>query len=244
MAGYTFCREHASRLTGVAHVSKPFRVCAMLLFFCPLSGLRSRTRLLQKLRRSLQRCPRSPRSIAEGLIRLDVVVADKSGKSVPGLKPSDFTLLDNGEPEKILSFQAFDGISARPDPPVEVILVIDTLLLPPHLIPLAKNEVEKFLRRNNGHLAQPVSIFLLSETGLSSTPRPSTNGTAFADRIARGIWLTPAFHGTQNSKETAQLFQEPEVASMMSLGSIVLEERRKPGRKLLFWLSPGWTGLG
>jgi hypothetical protein len=26
----------------------------------------------------------------------------------------------------------------------------------------------------------------------------------------------------------------------MSLGSIVLEERRKPGRKLLFWLSPGW----
>ena len=168
------------------------------------------------------------------------MVADKSGKSVPGLKPSDFTLLDNGEPEKILSFQAFDGISARPDPPVEVILVIDTLLLPPHLIPLAKNEVEKFLRRNNGHLAQPVSIFLLSETGLLSTPQPSTNGNALADEIARGIWLTPAFHGTQNSKETAQLFQEPVVASMMSLGSIVLEERRKPGRKLLFWLSPGW----
>ena len=32
------------------------------------------------------------------------------------------------------------------------------------------------------------------------------------------------------------------MASMMSLGSIVLEERRKPGRKLLFWLSPGWSG--
>jgi VWFA-related protein len=219
----------------------PFRVCAMLLFFLPAIGFAQQNPPLAEEAARPAAVSSLPTGTAEGLIRLDVVVADKSGKSVPDLKPSDFTLLDNGEPEKILSFQAFDGISARPDPPVEVILVIDTLFLPPHLIPLAKNEVEKFLRRNNGHLAQPVSIFLLSETGLSSTPQPSTNGNVLADEIARGIWQTPAFHGTQTPKETAQLFQEPRSGlSLMSLGSIVLEERRKPGRKLLFWLSPGW----
>ena len=182
---------------------------------------------------------------AEGLIRLDVVVTDKSGKSVPGLKPSDFTLLDNGEPEKILSFRSFDGITAKPDPPVEVILVIDTLFLPQHLIPLAKSEVEKFLRRNNGHLAQPVSIFLLSETGLSSTPQPSTNGNALADEVARGIWQTPAFHGTQTTKETAQLLHGASSGLWRChLVRLFWRNAGSPGRKLLFWLSPGWSRPG
>jgi hypothetical protein len=62
----------------------------------------------------------------DGLVRLDVVVTDKSGKPIAGLEPRDFTLLDDGLPERILSFQAYDGITTRPDPPVEVILVIDT----------------------------------------------------------------------------------------------------------------------
>ena len=213
----------------------------MLLFFLPALGFAQQNPPLAEGAAQPVAVSSLATGTAEGLIRLDAVVTDKSGKSVPGLKSSDFTLLDNGEPEKVLSFQAFDGITAKPDPPVEVIFVIDTLFLPPHLIPIAKNEVEQFLRRNNGHLAQPVSIFLLSETGLSSTPQPSTNGNALADAIARGIWQTPAFHGTQTPKETAQLFQEPRSGlSLMSLGSIVLEERRKPGRKLLFWLSPGW----
>jgi VWFA-related protein len=89
----------------------------------------------------------------QGLIKLDVVVRDKSGKPVPGLGAGDFTLLDNDQPQKILSFQAFDGATARPDPPVEVILVIDTLNLQSQQIPLATSEAERFLRRNNGHLA-------------------------------------------------------------------------------------------
>ena len=59
-----------------------------------------------------------------------------------GLKLTDLTLLDNGQPEKILSFQTFDAITATPDSLVEVILVIDTLNLRHDLIPLAKSEAE------------------------------------------------------------------------------------------------------
>src|SRR3984957_3646131 len=44
-----------------------------------------------------------------GLIHLDVVVTDQSGRPVPGLQLSDFTLLDNGRPLKFLSFHAFDA---------------------------------------------------------------------------------------------------------------------------------------
>src|SRR5580704_2302723 len=123
----------------------PFRVCAMLLFSLPALGFAQQNPPLAEGAAQPVAVSSLATGTAEGLIRLDVVVTDKSGKSVPGLKSSDFTLLDNGEPEKVLSFQAFDGITAKPDPPVEVILVIDTFTLAQHQIALAKNEVEKFL---------------------------------------------------------------------------------------------------
>jgi hypothetical protein len=45
----------------------------------------------------------------QGMIRLDVVVTDKSGNPVTGLRQQDFTLRDNGQQANIVSFQAFDG---------------------------------------------------------------------------------------------------------------------------------------
>ena len=29
--------------------------------------------------------------------------------------------------------------------------------------------------------------------------------------------------------------------ALVALGSIAIEERRRPGKKLMFWLGPGWT---
>ncbi len=184
------------------------------------------------------------------MIKLDVVVTDQSGRSVADLKPTDFTLLDNEQPQKTLSFQAIDGKTTTPDPPVEVILVIDTMNLPTSQVPLAKNEAEKFLRRNHGHLAQPVSLYLLSSAGLSSMPGPSIDGNALADQISRGrelpvIRLAP-IHVGQGYLADERNFASPKLVdyitqnSLRPLGFIVLEERRRPGRKLLFWMSPGW----
>ena len=76
----------------------------------------------------------------------------KEGQTVAGLEPKDFALLDNEQPQNIFSFQAVDGKTTKPDPPVEVILVIDTMNLPASQVPLAKNEAEKFLRRNHGSI--------------------------------------------------------------------------------------------
>ena len=43
----------------------------------------------------------APRFVSRGeLVRLDVLVADR-GRPIPGLKPSDFTVLDNDVPQTI-----------------------------------------------------------------------------------------------------------------------------------------------
>jgi VWFA-related protein len=199
--------------------------------------------------------------LAEGRIKLDVVVTDPSGKPVTGLERKDFSLLDNGQKSQILSFHAFDGISARPDPPVEVILVIDTIRHTPDEIHDLQDAVEKFLRENGGHLAQPVSVYRLalesmSVGSLSVTPRPSTDGNALADELSRKDGLIKTLldqdddkpesnstHFGQYFDQSANLHpQRPQHRSLVTLkalGSIVLEERRAPGRKLLVWLGYG-----
>ena len=123
--------------------------------------------------------------LVRGLIDLDAVVIDGSGKLVTGLEPRDFTLLDNGHPSTILSLQPFNETTAKPDPPVEVILLIDTLDLPFKLAVHEGDEVGRFLHQNGGRLAHPVSILGLSNTGLWTLAKPSTDGNALAESIAR-----------------------------------------------------------
>jgi hypothetical protein len=102
------------------------------------------------------------------MIRLDVVVKDKNGNPITGLRQQDFSLRDNGQPGKIVSWQAFDGVAAEQDPPVEVILGIDELNLPAALGSAANGEAQKFLQQNHGHLAQPVPSLLQPDGSLAA----------------------------------------------------------------------------
>ena len=203
--------------------------------------------------------PEGAPDTTHGIIRLDVNVTDKSGNPVAGLTQQDFKLLDNSQPAKIVTFHAFDGMDARPDPPTEVILVIDELTLPPVQAADAKREAENFLRLHNGQLTLPVRIYRLNDKGLTASIHHSTDGNALADEIEHHaepntIWKTSALEA---SKEQTVIVHVPatftnsfegearrrelnQLHALVALGSIALEERRKHGRKVMFWLSSGW----
>jgi VWFA-related protein len=177
---------------------------------------------------------------ASGLINLDVVVTDKSGKTIPGLGPNDFTLLDNGQPQKILSFSGFDGNASKPDPPVAIILVIDTIEMPGYLAGLEREGVEKFLRRNGGHLAQRVTIYGLSDNGFWTLAQPSRDGNALAAEIAGDRLL---FIRRWNPLESIVVREPAGLKALKALGHIGTVERQYPGKKLLLWVGPG-SGIG
>jgi VWFA-related protein len=185
---------------------------------------------------------------AEGRIKLDVVVTDQSGSPVSGLGRNEFALLDNGQPNEILSFSAFDKISAKPDPPVEVILVIDEVNHLAQDVPDVQPQVEKFLRQNGGHLSQPVSIYRVSDAGLSLTNQPSTDGYTLEDEISHKNRLrqlsldeddNTLYDGMLRDNQPFRSRPLHVQTALRALGSIVLEERRKPGRKLLVWVGYG-----
>lgn len=178
----------------------------------------------------------------QGLISLDVVVTNNSGKPISGLGPEDFALLDNGQPQKIISFHEFDGISSKPDPPVGVILLIDTVNMPNDLAPFEREEVERFLRRNGGHLGQPVSIFGLSDAGFWTLAQPSGDGNALAAEIAsdRLVFIRRRQLVGNGTGEFVD-HDPPGLLALRALGDIATSERRKPGKKLLVWIGPGWS---
>ncbi len=174
--------------------------------------------------------PQGPLAPA-GKIKLDVVVDDGAGKPVTGLEPWDFKILDNGSPRKVLSFRSYDGVQVKPDPPVEVILVVDTVNMLFQQVSFVRGELDQFLRQNGGQLKQPMTLVLLTEKGIQVQPRPSTDGNAIAsvaDGIKGSVRVLDQAMGSEGQLEQFQV-------SAKALENIAQNEARKPGRKLLIW---------
>jgi VWFA-related protein len=171
---------------------------------------------------------------------LDVLVADKAGKPVGGLEPTDFSLLDSGQPRKILAFRRTDGIAGnRFDPPVELIIVLDAVNQAYQPVTLERLELEKFLRQNGGQLAQPTSIFLFSSLGLHIQEVPSKDGNALAEALDHSTGTVRASGSNSDPFGMFQRFQ----TSIQTISGIAENEARKPGRKVLVWIGPGWPML-
>ena len=100
---------------------------------------------------------------------LDAVVTDKAGQPVSGLAPSEFTLLDNNQPQTPLSVQEAKGLD---DAATEVILVVDSVNTIPTVMDQERIQLARFLEENDGQLALPTSLLLLNDRKdiLQSTP--------------------------------------------------------------------------
>jgi VWFA-related protein len=170
---------------------------------------------------------------------LDVVVTDKSGRPLPGLQQQDFTLLDNKQPQKIVSFHAVEGGAATADPTVEVILLVDEVNTSFSKVAFERIEIEKFLRRNGGELARPASMAFLSDSGVTVGNTSSRDGNALIEDLnqkksgLRSIGRSQGFYG---AGDRLQL-------SLHTLEQLADYEAPRPGRKLVVWISPGWPLL-
>jgi VWFA-related protein len=169
---------------------------------------------------------------------LAVVVTDKSGKPVSGLEESDFKLLDNKQPQKILSFSAVQG-SAPGAPPVEAILLIDEVNTAFVRVSYARQQVEKFLKQDDGKLPIPVSLAVLTDQGITLGNMPTTDGNALADALDQnkaGLRSINRAQGVYGAGDRLTL-------SLNALHQLAMAVAGKPGRKLVIWLSPGWPLL-
>ena len=83
------------------------------------------------------------------MVLVPVAVTDHAGRTVSGLKPQNFTILDDQKPQPILSF-------ASEDAPCSVGLVLDTSGSMKYALPVARQVASAFL-----HTANPADEYLL-----------------------------------------------------------------------------------
>lgn len=172
-------------------------------------------------------------------ISLDVVVTDKSGTPVPGLQQQDFTLLDDKQPQTILSFRATGEASEAADSPLQAILLVDAVNTGFQFTGRQRQELEKFLRQNGGQLPIPMSLVLLTDTATEVQPLPTRDGKALADSLEsnqtglRALGRSTGFYGGVDRLQI----------SLNALEKLISREAELPGRKLLVWLSAGWPLL-
>jgi VWFA-related protein len=182
-----------------------------------------------------------------GLIHLDVAATDRKAKPVSGLAAKDLTLLDNGVPQKIVSFAASNEATDEDEKLTEVVLVLDEVNLSPFQFELVKDESIKYLRQNGGHLAQPASVYWFTTFGLYASAQPTTDGNALAEDVAhhrspRVLWQLPPHRDTHVTPEAERYSQWDR--AVQTLYCIASERRAKPGRKVLVWMGFGWPARG
>ena len=171
-------------------------------------------------------------------ISLDVVVydnKDKSGHPVSGLQQQDFTLLDNRAARPITSFKALNPSQEK----VEVILLLDAVNANFQTVGYAKDEVQKFLRTNDGQLAHPTTIELLTDKGTQVLQDFTTDGSALGQSLdseeigLRQITRSTGFYGAQERLQIC----------LSALRQLTENAATLPGRKIILFISPGWPLL-
>ena len=179
-----------------------------------------------------------PVELAAHTISIDVEARDKQGNPIAGLKPEDFTLLDNKQPRKIVDFQEVDTHGTVADP-VHVIIVIDTINTEFDVVARERQQLGEFLKQNDGHLAHPTSLAFLTEKGLRMQQASSRDGNVLlaslegANSELRSVGRSAGFWGATERLQR----------SLDQLTQLAVFEGTKPGRKLAFFISPGWPLL-
>jgi VWFA-related protein len=184
-----------------------------------------------------------------GSYRVDVVVIDQVGQPMNWLHPGDFTLNDNKEERPLVGFSAVDQTvmktedlrdSSQPPKisvePAEVVLVIDAVNLSPAQVKFVRAQAEKYLRANDGRLTALTRFALFTGAGLQLLSDTTLNGKELADQLSTGLLLPQVQASIAAPVNAAERFQ----LSVKNFKMLVTNERKRPGRKLVFWMGPGW----
>jgi len=170
-----------------------------------------------------------------GQVRLDVTVVGKDGLPVTGLTAQEFTLKDNKSGAPITSFKAVGAGQA----PVEVILLIDAVNIPFSTVSYVRIQVEKYLRADEGRLAQPTAIGVLTDNGVEIQKGFTRDGNGLAEDLEKkeiGLRTLGRGTGFWGADERMRI-------SLKAIHDLGAYGGTLPGRRVVVWISPGWPLL-
>lgn len=166
-------------------------------------------------------------------LHLSVVVNGKHDQAAGTVLPETaFTVLDNGVSRPIKSFHHFDG-----ETPVRVLIVVDAVNSRYSTVAYERDQLDKFLTANDGHLAQPTSLAILTDDGLKQQSGSTRDGNLLKsalDTVTTRLRFLDRATGFRGAEECLDL-------SLTALRTLIAKEGALSGRKLIIFVSPGWA---
>lgn len=172
-----------------------------------------------------------PAAATTHAIHIDAVVDTKSGQPVSKLAQSDFTLLDNKAARPITSFKVHTGETE----PVNVIVLIDAVNTPYQMVAYARSGIEKYLKSNEGQLAQPTAIAVLTDQGTQIDSSFTKDGNSLGDSLEhheiglRQITRSAEWGGVERLQ-----------ICLKALEQLVAFVAASHQRTIAIWVTPGW----
>jgi VWFA-related protein len=171
-------------------------------------------------------------------ITINVTVTDKAGEHIRGLGIGDFTVSDNKQPLKLTGFRALDT-KASPEDPVQIVIVVDTINTGFGAVAQEREQLEQFLKQDGGRLAHPTSIAVFADSGIKVEQGSTSDGNALLAALnkqgseLRTVGRNTGFYGAAERLEMSQ----------NQLTQLAIFEAKRPGRKMILFISPGWPML-
>jgi VWFA-related protein len=200
--------------------------------------------------------------VTSDLVYLDVTVVDRKGNPVvTGLAKNDFTVTENGKPQRIFSFdtpvagaETPGDASPAAGPEVQVsntktaqkgpatILVLDLMNTPSADSAFARDSIRRYLTKQPERLASPTELMVLSNTALNMVQPYTHNRDDLLYALHRVPPETPYKLGSMQYGNQ-EWFDQNLAQSIEALQQIALQNRGQAGRKNILWVGYGGPSI-
>jgi VWFA-related protein len=182
--------------------------------------------------------------VASNLVFLDLTVIDRKGKPVvTGLTKGDFTITENGKPQRIFSFDApVTGAKTAEGAPA-TILVLDLMNTTSADSAYARDSIRRYLALQPQRLPSPTELMVLNNTTLDLVQAYTRSRGDLVVALNHVPPAKPYKLGSQEFGSEAWLGQRLS-QSIEALQQIALQNEGLPGRKNILWVGYGGPGIG
>jgi VWFA-related protein len=181
--------------------------------------------------------------VTSNLVFLDVMVLDKKGHPVvTGLTKDDFSITDDGKPQRIFSFDApATGAKTVEDAPATV-LVLDLLNTPSKDFAFARDSIRRYLALQPERLISPTELMVLNNTSLDMIHAYTRSRAELMYAVEHVPWAVPYKLGTMQFGSQDWL-DERLSQSIEALQQIALQNKGLPRRKNILWIGNGGPSI-
>ncbi len=181
--------------------------------------------------------------VTSNLVFLDVTVLGKKGRPVvTGLTKDDFTITEDGKPQRIFSFDApATGAKAAEDAPATV-LVLDLLNTALRDSAFARYSISRYLALQPERLNSPTELMVLSNTSLDMVQAYTRSRAELMYALNHVAPAFPYKLGTMQFGSRDWIDQRLS-QSIEAVQQIALQNKGLPGRKNILWIGNGGPSI-